>query len=166
MSLEKSFSNNYYFMANGSLFNSTYLTYSKKEFNTRYNRNYQVNIVAGREWKTGAEKRRVLGINAKVLASGALRDSPIDVDASRLKREAVYVQDRYFTSNGDTYYRLDVGFSYKINRKGSTHSFMFDVQNVTNHQNLYGSYYDADKAKVRKVYQMGFFPIFNYRIEF
>jgi hypothetical protein len=166
MSLEKSFSNNYYFMANGSLFNSTYLTYSKKEFNTRYNRNYQVNIVAGREWKTGAEKRRVLGINAKVLASGALRDSPIDVDASRLKREAVYVQDRYFTSNGDTYYRLDVGFSYKINRKGSTHSFMFDVQNVTNHQNLYGSYYDADKAKIRKVYQMGFFPIFNYRIEF
>jgi hypothetical protein len=43
---------------------------------------------------------------------------------------------------------------------------MFDIQNVTNHQNIYGSYYDRDKAKIRKVYQMGFFPIINYRIEF
>lgn len=166
LSMEKSFSKNYYFLATGSLFSSTFTTYGGKEFNTRYNRNYQANIVAGKEWKVGAQKSRVVGINAKVLASGALRDSPIDIEESRAQKEAVYVKDKYFTDKGDAYYRLDIGFSYKLNRKSSTHIFMFDVQNLTNHQNLYFSYYDKDKAKIRKVNQMGFFPIFNYRIEF
>ncbi|MEO6000179.1 MAG: TonB-dependent receptor [Chitinophagaceae bacterium] len=166
LSLEKSFSKNYYFLATGSLFTSTFTTYSGKEFNTRYNRNYQFNIVTGKEWKIGAKKTKIIGINGKVLASGALRDSPIDFEKSKIEREAVYVRDKYFTEKGDTYYRMDIGFSYKVNRKTSTHIFMLDIQNLTNHQNIYYSYYDKDKARIRKVNQMGFFPIFNYRIEF
>ncbi len=166
ISVERSFVKNYYFLIAGSLFNSTYTTYSGEEYSTKFNRNYQINIVAGKEWKVGKDKRKIIGINGKVLASGSLRDSPIDLDASRQEGKAVYVADKYFSSKGDPYYRLDIGFSYKINRKHATHSFSLDIQNITNHQNLYYSYYDNDKGRIRKEYQLGFFPIFNYRIEF
>jgi CarboxypepD_reg-like domain len=166
ISLEKAFSKNYYFLTTASFFNSTYTAYSGKEFSTKFNRNYQVNLVAGKEWKTGKSKTDVLGLNGKLLASGSLRDSPIDLPASQQQGKAVYVAGKYFTVKGDPYYRLDIGISYKLNRKRSTHSFSMDIQNVTNHQNLYYSYYDNDKGKIKKVNQMGLFPIFNYRIEF
>lgn len=166
LSLEKTFSKNYYFLVTGSLFNSTYDTYSGKAYSTKFNRNYQVNILGGKEWKTGKFKRNILGINGKILASGSLRNSPIDLAASQQEGKAVYVQGAYYTLKGYPYYRLDIGFTYKMNFKHATHSFSFDIQNVTNHRNLYDSFYDNNKKKIKKEYQMGFFPIFNYRIEF
>ncbi len=166
ISLERSFTRNYYFLVAGSVFNSTYTTYERKEFDTKFNRNYQVNVVAGKEWKIGKDKSKILSLNGKILASGSLRNSPIDLAASQLKGEAVYVKDKYFSAKGDPYYRLDVGFSYKINRMHCTHTFSLDIQNVTNHQNLFISYYDNKDQEIEKVYQMGLFPIFNYRIEF
>ncbi|MEO6670855.1 MAG: TonB-dependent receptor [Ferruginibacter sp.] len=166
LSVEKSFTKNYYFLVAASLFNSTYTTFSGKEYSSRFNRNYQVNIVAGKEWKIGRDKTKVLVLNGKVLASGSQRDSPIDIPASQQEGKAVYVADKYFTIKGDPYYRLDIGFSFKLNRKHATHSLSLDIQNITNHQNLYYSYYDNDKGRVKKEYQMGLFPIFNYRIEF
>lgn len=166
ISLEKAFTKNYYFLIAGSLFNSTYTTYAGKEYDTKFNRNYQVNIVAGKEWKLGKNRSKIIGLNGKVLASGAIRDSPIDLAASQQEGKAVYVSDKYYTIKSDPYYRLDIGISYKINRRHATHSFSLDVQNVTDHKNLYMSYYDNDKQKIKKEYQMGLFPIFNYRIEF
>jgi CarboxypepD_reg-like domain len=164
ISLEKSFSKNYYFLLTTSLYQSKYTTYSGKEYNTRYNRNYQLNIVAGKEWKLG--ERKIFGLNGKVLINGSLRDSPIDLEKSKLEKEAVYVKDKYYTLKGDPYYRFDIGLSYKVNRKRATHSIMFDLQNITNHENLFYSYYDNDRQKLRKVYQMGIFPIISYRVEF
>ncbi|MBS1742667.1 MAG: TonB-dependent receptor [Bacteroidetes bacterium] len=166
ISVEKSFTKNYYFLVAGSVFNSKYTTYAGKEYSTKFNRNYQVNIVGGKEWKTGKNRNRIIGLNGKLLASGALRDSPIDLAASQQQGKAVYVPGKYYSVKSDPYYRLDIGISYKINRKHATHTASFDIQNVTNHQNIYGSWYDNDKGKIKKEYQMGLFPIFNYRIEF
>lgn len=166
ISLEKSFTKNYYFLGTASFFKSTYTTYPGKTFSTRYDRNYQVNIVTGKEWKAGKEKRKIISLNGKILAGGGLRNSPIDYVQSRINNETVYVKDKYFTEKGNPYYRLDIGFGYKINRKKTTHSFMLDFQNVTNHKNLFLSYYDEDKQAIKKIYQMGFFPIINYRVEF
>ena len=64
------------------------------------------------------------------------------------------------------YYRFDLGVSYKINAKKMTHTISFDVQNVTNHQNIFIQYFDGDLGEVRSAYQTGLFPVFNYRIEF
>lgn len=166
ISLEKAFSRNYYFLVAGSLFNSTYTTFAGEEYSTRFNRNYQLNMVGGKEWKVGKDKRKILGLNAKILASGAQRESLIDLEASKQAGKAVYVPGEYYTIKNDPYYRLDIGFSFKINRQHATHTFSFDIQNVTNHKNLYISYYDNDKQKIKKEYQLGIFPFFNYRIEF
>jgi hypothetical protein len=166
VTVEKPFSNNYFVLLTGSLFESKYTNYSGKTFNSRYNRNYQTNLVAGKEWKVGEHKNNIIGLNAKLNTTGGLRQSPIDLEASRKSGNTEYVKDEYYTNKGGMYYRMDVGFSYKRNRKHSTHTISFDIQNVTNHRNLFYEFYDNKKEKVKKVYQMGVFPVINYRIEF
>ncbi len=166
ITVEKPFNKSYYVMFTGSLMQSLYTNYSGKEYNTRYNRGYQGNLVAGKEWKTGADGKNIFGLNAKMLGSGGLRQSPIDLEASRKRGKVEYVQDRFYSEKGPAYYRFDIGISYKVNKKYATHTFMFDIQNVTDHQNLYYEYYDKNKGVIKQQFQMGFFPVINYRIEF
>ncbi len=135
ISFEKPFNKNYFFLATGSLYASKYTNYNNKEFNTRYNRNYQVNLVAGKEWKRKNNPNNTWGINAKLLTSGGLRESEIDLAASRARGKVMYVTDQYYTKNGDPYFRFDIGVSFKKNRKNSTHMLSFDIQNLTSNKN-------------------------------
>lgn len=166
ISLEKPFNKNYFLLATGSLYASKYSNYNNKEFNTRYNRNYQLNLVAGKEWRRKHNPNNTWGINAKLLTSGGLRESEIDLEASRARGKVIYVTDQYYTQNGDPYFRFDIGITFKKNRKHSTHTLSFDIQNLTGNKNLYTSYYDNDSRSVKKEYQLGMFPFLNYRIEF
>jgi hypothetical protein len=166
LSLEKALRNGFYYLLTASVFTSEYRNYSNDWFNTRFNRGYQSNWVAGKEWKAGAGGRHIWGANARIIASGGLRNSPIDIEASKQAGERVPVLNAYFTEKGPAYFRADVGFSYKINRQGATHTILLDIQNVSNRQNLFFQYYDNDTQSVKNAYQMGLVPVFNYRIEF
>ncbi len=166
VSLEKPFRNGLYYLLSGSLFTGKYTNYSGHSFNTRFNRGYQINLVGGKEWKTGSNGKRIWGINGKILASGGLRNSPIDLEASKLAGKRVPVLNQYYTESGPMYFRSDLSISYKINSRHITHTIMIDIQNVTNRENLFGEYYDTDTQTIKKAYQMGLIPIFNYRIEF
>ena len=166
VSLERPFRSGFYYLVTGSLFTSEFSNYSNNWYNTRFNRGYQTNLVAGKEWKKGNNGERIWGINARLLASGGLRQSPIDLDASIAAGERVPVLNQYFTESGPMYFRTDISLSYRINRKHMTHSFMIDIQNVSNRQNHYFSYYDNDTQSIKNEYQMGLVPVINYRIEF
>ena len=80
--------------------------------------------------------------------------------------EAVYLYDQSFAERAGTYYRFDLGLSYKINKSKLTHTIMLDIQNITNRLNVFAKYFDEDTNQVETYYQNGFFPVFNYRIEF
>ena len=166
LTFEKFFSNNYYFLMTGSLFESKYTPQNGVEYNTRYATNYQTNILGGKEWKVGKNKNKILGVNGKFILAGGNRMTPIDIPASQLEGEVVWKEDQIFSEHAPTYWRLDVGVSYKINRKRTTHTIMLDVQNVTNHLNVDFQWYDVDDNEMKTFYQTGLFPTFNYRIEF
>jgi hypothetical protein len=166
LSLERAFRSGYYYLITGSVFTSEYTNYSGDWYNTRFNRGYQTNMVGGKEWKAGKGGNRIWGLNGKVLASGGLRNSPIDLDASKVAGKRVPVLNQYFSESGPMYFRADLSVSYKINRKSTTHTFMLDIQNLTNRQNLFFEYYDHDTQSIKNAYQMGLVPVFNYRIEF
>ncbi len=166
VSVEKPFNKNYYFLATGSLFASNYTNYDNKTFNTRYNRNYQANLVAGKEWKRKKNGNTTWGLNAKVLTSGGLRDAEIDLPASRARGRAMYITDRYYTQKGTPYFRFDAGISFRKNRRHSTRTLQLDIQNVTSNINTYSTYYDSNSGTIKKTKQLGLFPFLNYRIEF
>ena len=165
-SLERAFMNNYYFLATASLYKSTYTNYAGEEYNTTFNRGYQVNVLGGKEFKLGHSGRKILGLNGKVLLSGGMRESPIDLNKSVANGETVYVPKQYFTKQVPAYFRTDIGVYYKINSRRVTHTIQLDVQNVTNRENYYYSYFDRNSGTVKSVNQLGLFPNIAYRIDF
>lgn len=166
MSIEKPFANNYYVMATGSLFKSTYKNYAGEEYSTTFDRGYQLNLLCGKEFKVSRDGRKILGLNGKLLFSGGMRESPIDLAASRKANEVVLVPKQYYTKQVPAYFRSDIGIYYKINRQRATHSIQLEIQNVTNRENYYYSYYDEDAGDIKRVNQLGIFPNIAYRIDF
>lgn len=166
VTLEKFFSHSYYFLLTGSLFDSRYTAPNGQVYSTRFNNNYTLSALGGKEFKVGKKQKNVLGLNAKVLWSGGNRYTPIDFDQSQLLGEQVRILDRTNELRTEDYFRADVGVSFAINAKRATHTIMLDVQNVSNRQNVFTQYYDSDSNSLEKSLMNGLFPIFNYRIEF
>lgn len=165
-SFERPFANNYYFTLTSSIYNSTYTTYGGERYNTMFNRGYQLNVLGGKEFKVGKNGKNVLGVNGKVLYSGGMRESKIDLAKSIAEKETNYVPGEYYTQQTPAYLRFDATIYYKMNKKKSTHSIQLDVQNITNRQNHYFSYFDSNSGSIKTVYQLGIFPNIAYRIDF
>lgn len=166
ISLERPFANNFYVLATGSVYKSTYTDYGGKEYNTRFNRGYTFNIVGGKEFKLNHSGRKIIGLNGKVLTNGGSRESVIDLAKSRANGKAEYVDGQYFTTQVPSYFRVDGGIYYKVNNKRATHTIQLDVQNIANRKNFYFSYYDDKSGNIKTVNQLGIFPNISYRVEF
>ncbi len=166
LTVEKFFSNNYYFLITGSMYESKYTPVNGIEYPTRYDGRYNLNALFGKEFKVGRNKKNILGMNGKLIVAGGNRYTPIDLDASIADGETVLFEDQRFAAKAGTYGRFDFGISYKINKSKLTHTIMLDVQNVTNRLNIYTLYYDDDTKQIEEYTQTGLFPIFNYRVEF
>ncbi|HLO72262.1 MAG TPA: TonB-dependent receptor [Flavipsychrobacter sp.] len=166
ISIERPFANNFYVLATGSLFKSTYKDYGGKEYNTRFNRGYTFNMVGGKEFKLNSSGRKIIGLNGKVLTNGGSRESVIDMALSKATGREEYVQGQYFTKQVPAYFRVDFGVYYKKNNKRATHTIQLDLQNITDRRNFFFSYYDYKSQTVKTVNQTGLFPNLSYRVEF
>jgi hypothetical protein len=167
ITFEQFLNKGFYFLLSTSVYNSTYKTQDNVWRNTRYNGNYNVAFTSGKEW-TLSEKRkgRVIGINIKALYAGGMRNTPINVAESVNRGEPVYYEDQAYTQKNKDYYRIDVRFSLKRNYKKLTSTVALDIQNVTNRQNIGGTYFDIGKGVVKTWYQTPLIPILSYRLEF
>jgi len=164
ITLQKYFSNNYYFMVTSSIFDSKYKPADGQWYNTRYNINYVNNFVGGKEFKWGDNK--MVGLNGKVIWSGGKRITPVDLDASIEAGEEVLVTDELFTDKTRDYLRLDLGIRVHFYRKKTEHVISLDIQNVTNRLNTWFHTYDAKNEEIIEYPMAGLIPIFNYRLEF
>ncbi len=166
LSLEKPFSNNYYFMSTLSLFRSTYRNYAGEEYNTRYARRFTYNFTGGKEWQGSRNPNRILGVSAKLLGAGGLRNSEIDIPASRASGNEELVAGRYFTGRNPAYLRFDVSAYIKKDRKRATHIISLEIQNLTNRENIYNNYFDERSGTVKTSKQLGILPNLSYKIQF
>lgn len=155
-----------YFLLSTSLYDSKYRALDQVWRNTRYNGNYAVSFTAGKEFKSGGAKNRVFGINLRTLSSGGFRTTPIDLPKSMQNGQTEYVHSLAYTEQLPAYFRTDLRLSMKRNRAKSTTTLALDIQNVTNHQNLGGQYFDAQVGEIRNWYQLPLLPILSYKIEF
>ena len=169
ISLEKGFSNDSYFVANTSFFNSEYQTNTNQWYDTRYNSNYNVVLIGGKEYHFGRKAKRTIGVNAKVLLNGALRYTPINEAASIAAQESIF-NDIPYTKNLPTYWRADLGINYSWYKKRVVHSLSLNIQNVTNRANvsrrfeLYNN--TTNQIERRETTQLSIIPILSYRVEF
>ena len=168
ITLEKFFSKGYYGLVTASIYDSKYTGSDGIERNTAFNNKYVLNILAGKEIKVGKNKQNALTFDFKFTTSGGRYFTPIDLDASLLAGEEVLVKDLAYSEQNDPYLRLDVKFGFKINSSSRklSHHFFFDIQNVTNNENIFANRYNRLTNEVNRVNQLGFFPDFLYRLQF
>lgn len=173
ISLERFFDKNFYFLVNSSLFDSKYKTLDGVWRNTRYNSNYIVNILFGKEFRNlGKKQNQTLALNTKILFEGGQRYIPLLRDAQG--NVAVDpANDKYFdyskayNSKLDNIFLLNLSISYKFNRPKATHEIFLDLMNLTNSKGRISEYYDVTKpGKVGYITQFGSFPNLMYRIYF
>lgn len=163
LTLEKFLSKNFYFLLTTSLFDSKYQGSDGLWRNTAFNGNYTVNMLAGYELPL---KTDALAFNIKMIWAGGKRYIPINLEQSILHGEAVYSYSEAYTPQFDDYFRVDLRISYRKNSKSISQEWSFDVQNLTNHSNIFMQRYDNDTQSVVNVLQMKLFPIGSWKIYF
>lgn len=165
VTLEKFFSDNYYFLITGSLFDSKYKGSDGVERNTAFNTGYVLNVLAGKEFKLG-KKGNVLSLNIKGSTVGGRYTTPINLPMSQLAGQAVFDKQYAFSEKQTSYFRVDFKISYRKEFKNSTLEASLDLQNVTNHKNVFSQGYDPRSNRLYDNYQQGFFPVPMVRYTF
>jgi hypothetical protein len=163
--LEKSFYNLNYFLIGGSYYESKYKGADGVLRNTRFNGNYTINAVYGKEW-TKPSRNRTIGLNTRLLYLGGLRQSKVNEIASSVSPETVYDAANPFSEKLNDYFRIDLRLSFRKNKPGYTRTFAIDIQNLTSQQNEAFQYYDNTQQKVVTKLQLGIIPVLVYRIDF
>ena len=169
ITLQKYFDKSFFFMFSGTVFNSTYVASDNIERSTSYNGNYIFNLLAGKEWKIGEKQSISLGLKATV-AGGKLYGT-VDTAATNTFQELIYLDEDFNSRQFPVYYRIDAKINWKFNAKKVTHEIGLDLVNVTARQNLLGLSYapnlfDSVAEPVAERYQLGFLPLFYYKIDF
>jgi hypothetical protein len=165
LTLERFFSQGYYFLITSSIFDSRYKGSDGIERNTAYNTQYVVNGLFGKEFSLGT-KQKFLSLNLKVTTIGGKYLTPIDVVASQQYGRTIYKESEAFSEKQDAYFRTDLRIAYRKEYKKSTLEFAIDLQNVTNNQNIFAQSYNPRTNTVVTQYQQGFFPVPFVRFTF
>ena len=164
--LERFFHRNYYFLFTTSLFNSKYLAYDKKVRNTAFNVNYAVNALGGYEFKIGKKKRGLMSFGFRATWAGGNPYIPYDVDQTVALAEPVYDWSQSFVPRYPDYKRFSLRFGIKRNRPKQSMEFILDLQYRTNYTNIYLQRIDPETGQIKDYFQMGFFPMGTWRIQF
>ncbi len=164
LTLQKFFTEGYYFLITSSLFDSKYKPANGQWYNTLYNRNYIQNFVGGKEFRWG--ETRMVGINSRVLWSGGRRLIPVDLEASKEEGHTVFLFDEIYSTKASDYFRIDMSFNLHFYKNRSEHVISLDFQNLTNRRNTWVEYYNPETESIAEYPMAGIIPILNYRVEF
>ncbi|RIH66287.1 TonB-dependent receptor [Mariniphaga sediminis] len=165
--LEKFYHNDYYFLTTLSLFDSKYTGSDGKERNTAFNGNFVANALVGKEIRV--KENAALVFDAKVVWAGGKRYTPIDLEASRNDEgnfNTVYKDELAYSKQFPDYFKADIKIGFRLNGKKVSQLWEFYIENITHHKNPINQLYSKSKDQIETVYQLGFFPMLNYRIYF
>ncbi|MEX2483815.1 MAG: TonB-dependent receptor [Brumimicrobium sp.] len=169
LTIQKFFDRSFFFLVSGSLFESKYVGSDGIERNTDFNGNYAVNFLAGKEFKIN--EKNTISAGFKVTAAGGRRYGYVNVPATQENNELVFKDSLFNTRQFRDYFRVDFKLTYKLNTSFLTHEIGLDLVNILNTKNILALSYAPDLANpdaepIAERYQLGFLPIFYYRVDF
>ncbi len=164
--LEKFFTHNWFFMFSGSLYDSKLRGSDGVWRNSGFNGNYIMNALGTKEFKWGKKRINTIGIGGKVTFGGGQRYTPYDTLASQQHEDPVVIDSLRNSKQFKPYFRFDVKLNYRCNTKHATHEVGIDLVNVTMQKNILRLQYVNPAEPAKEVYQLGFLPLFYYRVDF
>jgi hypothetical protein len=165
--LEKFFSKGYYYLLTGSLFDAKYRGSDGVWRNTSFNGKYATNALFAKEFNFGSKTS--LNLGGKVTYAGGRWRGIVDEEASSAVLEVIYKDEGMNSIQFRDYFRADVKASIRINTKRFTHELAIDLINVFATKNILTLTYAPDHPSGNPIveeYQLGFFPVFYYKIDF
>lgn len=166
LTLEKFFSKNYYFLITGSLFDSKFTASDGVQRNTAFNGNYTLNVLGGIEVPLAKDNKLTMVLDLKSVLAGGKRYIPINTELSKQYNVPIYEWDQAFEPQYKEYLRVDARLGIRMNHKRITQEWKIDVQNIFNRQNVLLATYSEIARDVVTEYQIGIFPIVQYKITF
>lgn len=169
LTVQKFFDKSFFFLLSASLYDSKYKGSDGVKRNTSYNGHFTTNLLAGKEFRLS--DRQSISAGLKVTWAGGKRYGYVDRPASELQREIVFKDSAFNELQFKDYFRIDIKVSWKLNTKKLTHEIGLDIVNLLNTKNMLALTYapdlaDPSKEPVAIKNQLGFLPLFYYKIDF
>jgi hypothetical protein len=164
--LEKFFTHNWFFMFSASLYDSRLQGGDKKWYNSDFNGNYILNALGTKEFKWGKKRLNTIGIGGKITFGGGQRYTPYDTTLSQLREDPVVQNSQRNKLQFKPYFRFDLKLNYRCNTKRYTHEVGIDLVNIAQYKNILRVQYINPQEPAREIYQLGFLPLFYYRLDF
>ncbi|MDX2283375.1 MAG: TonB-dependent receptor [Bacteroidia bacterium] len=164
---EKFFSRGYNFLFTGSLFDARYKGSDGVLRNSVYNGRYAVNALFSKEFKL--KQGSSVSLGAKATSIGGRWYGEVDRAASDAALDIVFREETVNTLQFRPYFRGDLKVGFLLNSKRVSHEVAVDIVNVFNTRNILSLTYipnDPDGNPIGEQYQLGFLPLFYYKIDF
>lgn len=164
--LERFFSNGYYFLFTGSVFDAKYRGSDDVLRNTTFNGRFAFNGLVAREFTF--EKGSAFNIGGKLTWAGGRWRGEVDEAASIPLQDIVYLDHTMNSIQVRNYFRADLKAGFRWNRTKVLHEFSVDLVNITNYKNiLYFTFVpNHPEGNIQETTQLGFLPIFYYKLDF
>ena len=167
--LEQFLHKGFYYLLTASIFDSKYTAADGIERNTRFNRNYIINALAGKEWKVGKNDNNLLSANVRLNYMGGNRKEPVNRTASLAAKKVIYEE-----TQGNIAYkeRFDdqpiVSFTISYRRNKPTHASIWSLQvvNVLKTEEFDRHYYNLNTGRMDTRYSGIMVPEISYKIQF
>jgi hypothetical protein len=166
LTFEKYMSKGYYYLVTASVYNSEYKGGDGVWRNTRFNRNYVVNFLIGKEWQVGKDNQNVISVNTRFSYQGGARYSPVNETASQFAKSVVYDETQAYSGQADAALNIHFTASYKVNKKHSSRELALKILNVTKQPDFNGYKYNMISNQVDKDLASILVPNLSYKVEF
>lgn len=166
ITLEQYMTNGFYYMLTGSLFRSKYKAGDNIWRNSRMDRGFLLNALAGKEWMVGKRKQNMFSINARLFFHGGDRYTPVDEAVSGEQHDIIFDETQAFSKKFKPVINGDISINYRINRQKLSHEFSLKMLNVGMRTGMHYYEYNENTNKIRKEDGTGLIPNISYKLYF
>jgi len=166
LTVERFLKKGFYYLFTASVFDSKYKGGDGIERNSIYNKNYILNLLAGKEWQLGKNRNNTLSINGRFTFLGGDYYTPLLVDQSVSEGDLVYDYSRAFEEKEDPAPVLSFSISYRKNKPKHSSIWSFHLLNATGHKEYRDYEFNLKTGLPEMQYDRIVVPNVSYKIEF
>lgn len=155
----------FYLLTTMSIYGSGYLPSDGEWRSTRFNSNFGMTILAGREWQLKRKRPVTFTWDVKCFFGGGVRVTPIDLPRSIAFKRTILDNTRIYGDKLDPTARVDMQLEWRVQYGARTGSLILGVQNLFNRKNPVRQYYDPASQSVKYSYLLGRIPVAGYRVD-
>ncbi len=167
--LERYLKNGLYYLFSASVFDSKYTANDDIERNTRFNKNYVMNALIGKEWQVGRNKNNIFSANVRLNYLAGNRIEAIDVQSSTDKQEVVYGETNGELSFAEKHQDTPIvsfTVSYRKNKPKSSSVWSLQVINAGGMEEFETDIFNLNTQTIEQKYSTILVPNLSYKIEF